>query len=193
MNRIIAGIMAAASVMAASPAFAETFDGPYVGVQAGLNHDRARGADTDIGEVNVRDSRDSFIGGAFAGYNYRLTPHVVIGAEGSFDIGADDALRSGAAVIDPNHSFDLAARVGYLVTPETLLYVRGGYENMRARISDGTATGHDTFDGWSVGGGVERAILQNVTARIEYRYSDLGNNGHDFDRHQALVGVAYHF
>ncbi|PZQ57599.1 MAG: hypothetical protein DI555_01355 [Novosphingobium pentaromativorans] len=193
MKKIVAGILAAASIMAVSPAFADTFQGPYVGVQAGWNQDKARGADTDIGDLAIRDTRDAFVGGAFAGYNYKITPNVVIGAEGSFDIAADDALRSGGAVIDPNYAFDLSARAGYLVNPKTLLYVRGGYENMRARVSDGVVSGHDTFDGWSVGGGIEREIVDKVSARIEYRYSDLGSNGHDFDRHQALVGVAYHF
>lgn len=193
MKTFIAGILAAASVFAVTPAFADAFQGPYAGVQAGWNHDRVRGADTDIGDLNVRDSRDSFVGGAFAGYNYKITPNVVIGAEGGFNLGADDAVRGAGGVVDPNYSFDLSARAGYLVTPKTMLYVRGGYENMRARVSDGTVQGHDTFDGWSVGGGVERAILDNVTARVEYRYSDLGSNGNGFDRHQALVGVAYHF
>lgn len=193
MKTLIAGLLAAASVFAVSPAFADAFEGPYVGVQAGWNHDRVRGADTEIGDLDVRDNRDSFIGGAFAGYNYKISPYVVIGAEGSFDLGADDAARNGAAVIDPNHAFDLSARAGYLVSPKTMLYVRGGYENMRARVSNGVAQGHETFDGWSVGGGVERAIFDDLTARVEYRYSDLGNNGNGFDRHQALVGVAYHF
>lgn len=193
MKKFVAGIFAAASVFAVSPAFAEPFDGPYIGVQAGWNHDRVRGADTDIGPVDIRDTKDSFVGGAFAGYNYRVLPKVVLSAEGSFDLGADDGLSSGSSRINPNYAFDVSARAGYLVTPKTLVYVRGGYENMRARVSNDVARGHDTFDGWSVGGGVERAIFDNVSARVEYRYSDLGNNGDGFDRHQALVGVAYHF
>jgi outer membrane immunogenic protein len=193
MKKFVAGILAAASIFSTAAAFAEPFQGPYAGIQAGWNHDRVRGAETGIGDVNVRDSRDSVVGGVFAGYNYKVTPHVVVGAEGSFDLGGSDRVRNATAVIDPNYSFDLSARAGYLVNPKTLVYVRGGYENMRARVSNGLANSHDTFDGWSIGGGVERAVFSNVTARIEYRYSDLGNNGHDFDRHQALVGVAYHF
>lgn len=193
MKKFAAGILAAASIFSVAPAFAEPFQGPYAGIQAGWNHDRVRGADADIGDVAVRDSRDSVVGGIFAGYNYKVTPHVVIGAEGSFDLGGDNRVRSAAAVIDSNYSFDLSARAGYLVNPKTLVYARGGYENTRARISNGLAEGHDTFDGWSVGACVERAILENATARLEYRYSDLGSNGHDSDRHQALVGVGNHF
>ncbi|MBT0667320.1 porin family protein [Novosphingobium profundi] len=193
MKTFFAGLAAAASLFSVAPAFADTFAGPYVGAEAGWNEDRVRGADTDIGDMDLRDNRDAFVGGVYAGYNYKVTPQVVVGAEAGFDMGADDRLRGNGNTIDPNYSFDVAARAGYLVTPQTLLYVRGGYENMRARVSNGLVEGHDTFDGWSVGGGVERAITDHVSARLEYRYSDLGNNGNDFDRHQALFGVAYNF
>src|SRR3546814_6625036 len=86
-------------------------------------------------------------------------------------------------------------RAGYLVSDNTLLYARGGYENVRAsvRLTDaaGTRRDKDSFDGWTIGGGVERAILHNVTARLESRYRDLGSGGTKFERHQALFGVAY--
>jgi outer membrane immunogenic protein len=121
----------------------------------------------------------------------------VVGVEGGFSLGANDDVRNGSAIIDPNYSFDVGARAGYLINPRTLLYVRGGYENMRAFVrngsADGLVRGHDSFDGWSVGGGVERGITDKVSARVEYRYSDLGSGSESFDRHQALVGVAYHF
>ena len=32
-----------------------------------------------------------------------------------------------------------------------------------------------------------------ISARLEYRYSDLGGSDAKFQQHQALVGVAYHF
>ncbi|WP_159981338.1 MULTISPECIES: outer membrane protein [unclassified Novosphingobium] len=193
MKKIIAGILAAASIFAVSPAFAEPFQGPYVGVEAGWNRDSIHGANTDIGHLDVRESSDAFVGGAFVGYDHKVTSDIVIGAEASFDIAASDQARSGPNLIDPNYSFDVSARAGYLVTPTTLLYVRGGYENARARVSNGVENGHDTFDGWSVGGGIEREVMEHVSARLEYRYSDLGSNNSNFDRHQALVGVAYHF
>jgi outer membrane immunogenic protein len=46
-----------------------------------------------------------------------------------------------------------------------------------------------------VGGGVERKLLDNVSARVEYRYSDLGDNSDTgkFERHQVLAGIAYRF
>ena len=53
--------------------------------------------------------------------------------------------------------------------------------------------GHDNFDGWSIGGGGERALGNKVSTRLEYRYSDLGSRASKFDRHQVVLGVDYCF
>ncbi len=37
------------------------------------------------------------------------------------------------------------------------------------------------------------AITDRVSARAEYRYSDFGNNGGQYDRHQTLVGLSFNF
>ncbi len=190
MKLILAGSVSLAMALCAVPASAQVFDGPYVGLQAGWNHDKVGNTPSDIGNLDMQNSRDSFTGGVFAGYNYKVAPRVVLGVEAGFNLGADDAIRNATAVIDPNYSFDVGARAGYLVNEKTMVYVRGGYENTRARIASVDGNGHDTFDGWSIGGGAERALTSNISARLEYRYSDLNGS---FDRHQALVGVAYNF
>jgi outer membrane immunogenic protein len=51
----------------------------------------------------------------------------------------------------------------------------------------------DNLDGWQVGGGLEYAITDSISARAEYRYSDFGSTGGQYDRHQTLVGVSYNF
>ena len=48
-------------------------------------------------------------------------------------------------------------------------------------------------NGWLLGAGVERAVTDHVTGRIEYRYTDLSEGQGKWDRHQVLAGVAYHF
>ncbi len=102
-----------------------------------------------------------------------------------------------AATIDPNYSFDLSARAGYVVGEKNLVYVRGGYANTRADVSrtlaNVTTTGKQTFDGWFVGGGVERKLTDTISARLEYRFNDFDANNSKYQRHQALVGVAYRF
>ncbi|SNT10804.1 outer membrane protein [Sphingopyxis indica] len=197
MRKLIAAAVVLAAAATALPVSAQVFDGPYAGAQVGWNHDKIGRPDTDIGSIDIRNSEDSFTGGAFVGYNHKVAPRVVLGVEGGFEIAADDDVRRGFAVVDPDYTFDVSARAGYLVDERSLIYVRGGYENSRASVRmtgpDGTLRGHDNFDGWSVGGGVERALTDRISARIEYRYSDLGGSGETFDRHKALLGVAYHF
>lgn len=180
---------------------AEPFNGPFVGVQGGWSQNDVRTPSTPLGDVRVDGSRDSAVIGAFAGYDHKIGSRVVIGAEAGIQAGIDDSIvrnsSVGLATIDPRYSFDLTARAGYLVNDKTLAYVRGGYSNARTRttIDDAVgiraASGHR--DGWIVGGGVERAITDNISARIEYRYTDLSEGDGRFDRHQALVGVAYRF
>lgn len=185
----------------AAPAQADTFDGPYVGVQAGWS--RAETADATIAAqpLDAEASRDALVIGGYAGYNHKVADRLVIGAEAGFSGTVDDKLRAqsggNAITIDPRYSFDLGARAGYLVDDSTLVYLRGGYANLRVRT---TLTGaaetlrtSDNLDGWQIGGGVERAITDHISARIEYRYSDFGNDGGQWDQHQALFGISYNF
>jgi len=61
------------------------------------------------------------------------------------------------------------------------------------RVDNSTVVrGRDDFDGRLVGGGVEQALGDHFSARLEYRYSDLSGSG-KFDRDQVLAGVTYHF
>lgn len=202
MKRIVSSV--AAVVLAAalgSAASAEPFNGPFVGVQAGWNKDDLGTPSTRIGDLSVDRSSDSFSGGGFAGYDFKLSPRFVIGAEAGVQFGADDSIvrDTGAArvSVDPKRSLDFTGRAGYLLTDNTLLYARGGYTNARVRTSIDDAAGFrsvsENRDGWLVGAGVERAISDNVSARLEYRYSDLSEGDGKFDRHQALVGIAYRF
>lgn len=196
----LAGAMVAAGLVAASPAQAEPFNGPFVGVQAGWNQNDIGRLDSDLGVVGVDRKQDSAVAGIFAGYDHKIGSNFVIGAEAGFNMGIDDKLtRRGAVdtIVNPLHAFDVSARAGYLINDNSLIYVRGGYDNMRARTTvagpDVSLTSKDSYDGWLVGGGFERALGDKVSTRLEYRYSDLGSGASNFDRHQVLLGVAYRF
>jgi outer membrane immunogenic protein len=201
MNKLVFSIALMVAGGISTTAQAQTFNGPYIGVQGGLNHDKVGTLGTQIGAIAIDRSKDSFTGGVYAGYDVPIAPRVVIGVEAGFNLAASDSVtRMGGndlAQINPSYAFDFSARAGYLVADRTLLYVRGGYDNVRAKVTRGTpgATIQDkeSFDGWLVGGGIERSLTDSVTARIEYRYSDLSGGDGKFDRHQALVGVAYRF
>ncbi len=202
MKRIVSSVAALAlAVGLGSAASAEPFNGPFVGVQAGWNQDDLGTPSTPLGDVAVGRSQDSLSGGVFAGYDYKISPRVVLGAEAGVQFGADDSIvrDTGATrvTVDPKRSIDLTARAGYLVTDDTLLYARGGYTNARVKTSVENAAGIRSAsanrDGWLLGGGIEHALSDNVSARAEYRYSDLSEGDGKFDRHQALFGIAYRF
>ena len=82
----------------------------------------------------------------------------------------------------------LRARAGYLVSPAFLVYGTGGFAE---RMIDANVTCDGAFSpscaasenetyaghlqtGWTIGGGVEWKILNNVLLRGEYRHSDYG-------------------
>jgi outer membrane immunogenic protein len=197
---LISIALVAAFGAATAPAHAETFDGPYVGVAAGW--ERSEIADRIETQPIAGDaSRDALVLGGYAGYNFKATDRIIIGAEAGFSAAVDDQTRAASAgkslTIDPRYSFDLSARAGYLVTEKALVYVRGGYANSRVRTAldglNGPVTASSNLDGWQLGGGIEYAFSDRISFRGEYRYSDLGANGGQYDRHQTLVGVSYNF
>jgi len=194
---IIATVLAGWSVQAS----AQDFNGPSVGVQAGWNNSDVRLPAGGKEIPGIDQSKDAFVGGAFLAYDHEVTPRIVLGAQAEFNVAASDdfgvAGGAGALRVDPRYSFDLTARAGYLVTPKTLVYVRGGYSNARVRTTVMTdaarMSSSDNRDGWMIGGGAERMITEHISARLEYRYADLGEGSDKFDRHQVLVGAAYRF
>ncbi len=198
---IVAALAFASTTALATPVFAAPFQGPFVGVQAGLSRDAVGRTGTQLGAVAVDHGRNSFAGGLFAGYDYSIAPRVVVGAEAGLSFGASDAIEGSAgsapAVIDPKRQIDLSARAGYLIRQDTLVYVRGGYANVRARTTIGAKaeaiSRSSDLQGWTLGAGTERSLTSTVSARVEYRYADLGEGNGRFDRHQVLIGLAYHF
>ena len=179
---------------------AQAFDGPSVGIEAGWLHNTVRNPTTDAGKVPLDGSRDAAMVGINLGYDKTFN-HLVVGAETDINFGSKDAVhQTGSGYdyrIDPRRSFDATVRAGYLVTPQTLVYARGGYTNDRIRttISDTSTLTvvSQNRGGWLVGGGVERAIMPHLSARIEYRYADLSHGDGKYDRHQILTGLNWRF
>ena len=197
-NVVLATSLAAPLARAASAA---PFDGPYVGAQVGWQSEKMRDVKSSFGAVPVDDTTNSVTGGIFAGYDKTLNGRFVVGAEAGLDFATDDETQktvSGTDYnVDPKYSFDLTARAGYLANPQTLLYIRGGYTNARVQTTITNAAGiqsaSDNQDGWLAGAGVERQVAQNVSARLEYRYSKFSEGDGNDQRHRVLAGLSYRF
>lgn len=179
---------------------AQSFDGPSVGVQGGWVENNVRNPSTAVGTVAIDASHDSVVLGGYAAYDKEIGKFV-LGAEVGANIGTSDTVTGGTSVnrvtLDSKRSFDLTARAGYLVTPTTLVYGRAGYTNDRVRTTvasqTSTVSALENRDGWLIGGGVEHKLTDHVSARMEYRYADLSEGDHRYDRHQVLTGITYRF
>ncbi len=203
---------AAAALAAGSQAFAaEPFSGPYVGVQGGWQQDKVRATVRDSESTTTgRETSSGFAYGAQLGYDFKVGESFVVGAE-AFLTGDTDKLRwavgPGQSVsFDGGRSFGLLARAGVLATPKTLIYAKGGWENGRFTLASTdagvTERASTNRDGWSLGAGVEQMLTDNVSARVEYRYTKFNSFGNDdlsdgasarVNRNRIMAGVNYRF
>jgi outer membrane immunogenic protein len=168
--------------------------GGYVGVQGGgvwVNGDVGDGAFS-------RDANGGFIGG-FGGYNFQQN-NIVFGVEGDIDYNWNKTdLFKGFSGIDigTDLSGSVRGRVGYAMD-HALLYATGGWAATRGYVKAFGDKETKTFNGWTLGGGVDYAFTNNIFGRAEYRYTDFGNkniDGANFDLKQntVMVGVGVKF
>jgi outer membrane immunogenic protein len=177
----------------------------------------------DVDETDV----DGVIGGGQAGFNWQVGSWVV-GTESDFQGSSQqgDARYCGlggttcaVASLDASHKLSwfgtARSRVGYLITPNMLLYGTAGvaYGQLRSNYTlnlQNTAVAAVNFKdvkaGWTAGAGLEFALGGNWSTKLEYLYVDLGENEITFSAggvsgtverrfadHIARVGVNYRF
>ena len=112
--------------------------------------------------------------GGFVGYNYQAG-NIVAGAEAdigySWVKGDNGPLNSELGV-----EGSLRARLGYVVTPDILLYATAGGAAKNLEVSAGSASDDNTMLGWTAGAGADIKITEQVFGRVEYRYTDFGSD-----------------
>ncbi|PST24196.1 porin family protein [Mesorhizobium plurifarium] len=172
--------------------------GGYLGLQGGggwLNSDLS----VPGGSASEKFSGGLF--GAFAGYNYQHGDWVV-GVEGDVSYNWNDETVTvfGANTdVGTDVSGSVRARLGYTVNDRTLLYATGGWAVTRGFVDvAGAPKEKETFNGWTIGGGVDYGFTDSVFGRAEYRYNDFGDKDLggvdvDLDQHQFTVGVGVKF
>ena len=147
--------------------------------------------------------------GVDLGYNWNVQPSWVVGLEGNWDwsniSGNDGGSGGDVNAVDQKWTASARARVGFLVTPSTMLFGTGGLAMMNADLKDeDIPQSHSAmFNGWTFGGGVEQEVMPNVTARLEYRWSNFNQKrvsfAPDYDIgatpsiNAVIVGVSWHF
>lgn len=164
---------------------------------------------------------DGFVGGLHAGYNWQADS-LVLGIEGDIeyadldgdtDIVGVNAFKIGEASQEIDWLGSLRLRAGFAFD-RALIYATGGLAvggvevegSLPNALNSEDASNDDTEWGWTIGGGIEYALTDDLSARIEYRYTDLGNTDVDFSDngvieklkfentfHAVRAGLSWHF
>jgi len=139
----------------------------------------------------------AIIGGAQVGANFEVAP-LVIGVEGTWTDSAisgsqiTPSLLTGTSERSTSNAKWYATatgRVGYAVN-DLLLYAKGGAAWMSVDYTQDILTGasvtssqiiSDTRTGFTVGGGIEYGMTENLSAKIEYDFLDFGTNNYSFN------------
>ncbi|KQQ58743.1 MULTISPECIES: outer membrane protein [Rhizobium/Agrobacterium group] len=180
------------------PAPVKDWSGAYLG--GTVNYDWGRfsnnGGDRDA---------DGFGGGLYGGYNWQ-NGQIVYGAEADVNLG-DEKGSAGTGNLGEDLrgkqgvNGSLRARVGYDMNP-FLIYGTGGLAISDNKVSNSTSSDSATALGYTVGAGVEALVTDNITARLEYRYSDYqdkdfsldtGSVSRGFDDHSVKAGIGVKF
>jgi outer membrane immunogenic protein len=179
----------------AAPMF--TWTGFYVGANGGIDFVDGNGA--------FGSSSGGMVGGT-VGYNYQMG-QLVIGAEGDWDwagVTHTQHTAIGDYHMHQDQVMTARARLGYAMD-RALLFVTAGYAGAEL---NGHYLPNNTWDnkwrnGAAIGGGVEYAITNNISAKAEYLYLPMASAtyfpGTPFQTHSSLneslvrIGLNYKF
>lgn len=155
---------------------------------------------------------EGFFGTVGAGYDFQVGDTFVMGVFGDYsfakkksggiygdsntivDIGEDEFYGRSEVSADfsVGDSWFVGGRLGYLVTPETLVYGLVGYTQAEIHGDYYTEAYENAYiegDGWAdwqnkdwkggltLGAGIEAMFSNNISAKLEYRYTNLGGFG----------------
>ncbi|TYR32837.1 porin family protein [Mesorhizobium microcysteis] len=172
--------------------------GPYAGLHLGygFSGDVSDGTGGSIGT-------DGWLGGAFGGFQMQ-NGQFVYGIEGDVNYSGVDG-TDGTFTARSRIDGSLRGRAGVAVTDDILLYGTAGIAAERLRITE-DATGNrdtNTMIGYTVGGGADVKLTEQVFARGEYRYTDYGSQDFtlpgvgtadiDSSNHRVTMGIGIKF
>jgi outer membrane immunogenic protein len=173
----------------------------------------------DFGEISEADLHDDgFLGTVQAGFDWQISEAFVIGIMGDYTfVDLDDELANevcysgGCVAGDPfegqivgagvDDMITVSGRLGILFDPSWLAYGLVGWtwadvENSYFEGCTDTPCDNidfkvdDTADGLTVGGGLEGLITENLSLRLEYRFTNLDEVEHDAESDEACCTAA---
>ena len=124
------------------------------------------------------------LGTVEVGYDYQLNSDFLVGLQADFtrsNISTNiDLDANGSYSLEATDTFSVLARGGRVIDDSTLLYIIGGWTRTTMN-ADGSGTVGTSYDfkltGLTFGSGVETALSDNLTAKLEYRYTQYKDIG----------------
>jgi outer membrane immunogenic protein len=178
------------------------WDGAYIGGFVGYGFGVAE-QDAADALFGIEDTVDlsGWTLGATLGANFTVGGGLVLGAAGDIawaGIGGYD--DDNAVDFDVNWTGAFRGRAGF-DAGAFMPYVTGGLAFAGATASDGPNDSTQTHFGWTVGAGVEVAVVDNVSLDLQYRYTDYGTADYDLptdatidlNTHAVTAGVNFKF
>ncbi|MCP8895677.1 porin family protein [Shinella daejeonensis] len=140
---------------------------------------------------------NGFGGGVYGGYNIQ-DGQMVYGGEADVNYSGVDATANGFKA-QQGVNGSIRGRVGVDLNP-VLLYGTAGIAASGVEVKSPVGKDDATLLGWTAGVGAETFVTDNVTARLEYRYSDYGTKNFrgagvtsGFEDHSVRLGLGVKF
>lgn len=172
---------------------AGNWSGAYVG--GGVTYDFGK----FTGSTDGRDAKD--LGGTvYGGYNMQ-NGSIVYGGEADISYNGEDGSAGAGLTGTQGVNGSVRGRVGYDLNP-FLVYGTAGVAVANHELKSGGDNDEKLAAGYTVGAGVETFVTDNITARVEYRYSDYQKRDFNiggstiskgFDDHSVKVGMGVKF
>ena len=188
------GGSAMAYALPAAPAV-HNWTGFYIGAGGGYG---MFNLDSSITQNGTRVSANQTVGGRGwfgtlgGGFDYQFTSRIVAGVFADWDFSDikgnwSDPYWEEGGPIKQKWAWYVGGRAGYVITPDLLAYIGGGFT--QARFSDvhffnfGFSSSPEpdtmaaqTYDGWFIGGGTEVMLpwFPGLSVKSEYRFADYG-------------------
>jgi outer membrane immunogenic protein len=138
---------------------------------------------------------------------YKIGSAVSYGGEAGFDLGKKVTFggyvtweASGVKFCDngsclgEDSTLGAGARVGFVVSKNLLLFVKGGWSKINMSASQGGQSGTASKDGVQGAIGIETNLSKMTYTKLEFNYGDYGDFfGAKLQRRQAAVGFGVRF
>lgn len=208
-SAIAADLPARSPAMAPAPVYSSPISYNWTGFYAGLHAGYGWGRFKKVTGGIFGKANGGVVGGQL-GYNYQVNSFVM-GVEADAYWSGMKGKRAFPGPINTSGSVSwagsLRARAGF-AADRALVYLTGGYAfaSVKASVIDAvipvTFTASGMRHGWTLGGGIEYAFTNNISAKAEYLYASYSSKrifGAPYTTGSGLTtsiiraGVNYHF